>query len=94
MIKNVHFDVDIYTSKTCKEIGAQVTRANKEKNDVATKEYRKVYMKYKMITIRHPEDREGKKTFDRLVEEVKSWRKNMVNGTVTTEEFLEWLSGF
>lgn len=81
-------------SKTCKEIGAQVTRANKEKNDVATKEYRKVYMKYKMITIRHPEDREGKKTFDRLVEEVKSWRKNMANGTVTTEEFLEWLSGF
>lgn len=80
--------------KTCREIGAQVTRANKEKNDVATKEYRKVYMKYKMITIRHPEDREGKKTFDRLVEEVKDWRKNMANGTVTTDEFLEWLSKF
>lgn len=81
-------------SKTCREIGAQITRANKEKNDVATKEYRKVYMKYKMITIRHPEDREGKKTFDRLVEEVKGWRKNMANGIVTTDEFLEWLSGF
>ena len=51
-------------------------------------------MKYKMITIRHPEDREGKKTFDRLVEEVKGWRKNMANGIVTTDEFLEWLSGF
>ena len=36
----------------------------------------------------------AKKTFDRLVEEVKGWRKNMANGIVTTDEFLEWLSGF
>lgn len=27
-----------------------------EKNDLATKEYRRGYMKYKIITLRHPEN--------------------------------------
>lgn len=80
--------------KICKEIGAQVTRANKEKNDIVTKEYRKVYMKYKMITTRHPEDREGKKTFVRLTEEVKEWRRKLADGIVTVDDFLEWLGMF
>ena len=81
-------------NKICKDIGAQITRANKEKNDLATKEYRRVYMKYKMITLRHPENREAKKIFEKLTSEVKIWRKKMNNGIVTTEKFLEWLKDF
>lgn len=81
-------------SKMCKDIGAQVTRANKEKNDLATKEYRRVYMKYKMITLRHPENREAIKILEKLTSEVKIWRKKMNNGVVTTEKFLEWLKDF
>ena len=30
--------------KTCKDVGAQVTRANKEKNEAAAKEYLRVCM--------------------------------------------------
>ena len=81
-------------NKLCREIGAQITRANKEKNDLATKEYRRIYMKYKMITLRHPENREAKKKFEKLISEVKIWRKNMKNGAITTEDFLEWLKDF
>ncbi|MBS5115162.1 MAG: hypothetical protein KHY88_05630 [Erysipelotrichaceae bacterium] len=81
-------------NKTCKEIGAQVTRANKEKNDIATKEYRRVYMKYKMITLRHPENREAIRIFEKLTSEVKILRKKLKNGTITTEDFLKWLNRF
>lgn len=80
--------------RICKDIGAQVTRANKEKNDIVTKEYRKVYMKYKMLTIRHPENGEAKKRFEQLISEVKEWRKKLKSGTSTTDEFLDWLKEF
>lgn len=80
-------------SKICKDIGAQVTRANKVKNDLATKEYRRIYMKYKMITLRHPENIKAKKKFEKLTSEVKIWRKKMRSGD-TTELFLEWLKDF
>lgn len=80
--------------RICKDIGAQITRANKEKNDLATKEYRRVYMKYKMITLRHPENREAVRIFENLTSEVKNLRKKLKNGTLTTEDFLKWLNKF
>ena len=80
--------------KTCREIGAQITRANKEKTDVVTREYRKVYMRLQMITKRHPENREARKKFDRLTAEVKEWRENLKNGTGTVEQYLSWLKEF
>lgn len=80
--------------KTCREIGAQVTRANKEKNDVVTREYRKVYMRYKMNTKRHPGNREAAKQFDALTEGMRDWRKRLANGTATTDQFLEWIGQF
>lgn len=43
-------------NKSCREIGAQVARANKERSDIVTKEYRKAYMRHKMMTKRHPAD--------------------------------------
>ncbi len=81
-------------NKTCREIGAQVARSNKEKTDIVTREYRKVYMRYKMMTKRHPEDRSKKKLFEELTHGIKEWRKGLNDGTKTTEDFLLWLEQF
>lgn len=80
--------------KKCSAIGAQITRANKEKNDVITREYRKTYMRYKMMTRRHPYDKKIKTTFEQLTTDVKEWRKQLNQGTATTEEFLVWLNQY
>lgn len=80
--------------KTCKEIGAQVARANKEKSDITTKEYRKVYMRYMMHMNRHPNDDERSAKLEQLTSEVKEWRNKLAHGIVTEEEFLDWLSQF
>ena len=80
--------------KTCREIGAQIARANKEKTDTTTHEYRKVYMRYKMMLSRKPGTREVWKKFDKLTTEVKTWRKKLENGSANTDQFLEWLSQF
>ena len=80
--------------KTCKEIGAQVARANKEKSDITTKEYRKVYMRYMMHMTRHPNDEERAAKLRQLTSEVKEWRNKLAHGIVTEEEFLEWLNQF
>ena len=82
------------SEKTCKEIGAQVRRSNKEKTDITTKEYRKVYMRYKMLIRRHPEEAKYEEQFNRLKSEVKEWRNKLENGETTTEEFLGWLKQF
>lgn len=82
------------SERTCKEIGAQVARANKEKNDVTTHEYRKVYMRYKMMLNRNPGKRDIRKKFDKLTTEIKKWRAHLNDGSATTEQFLEWLSQF
>lgn len=80
--------------KTCRDVGAQITRSNKEKNDVTTREYRKVYMRYKMTKNRHPGDREASRKFDELTSSIKDWRKKLSSGVVTSDEFLEWLGKF
>ena len=82
------------SEKTCKDIGAQVSRSNKEKTDVTTKEYRKVYMRYKMLMRRHPEEAEYEEKFNQLTGEVKEWRNKLAHGMATTEEFLAWLTEF
>lgn len=80
--------------KTCREIGAQIARANKEKNDIVTREYRKTYMRYKMKTQRHPGDKNAREKFSALTTDIKGWREDLAQGTKTTEQFLEWLSQF
>lgn len=80
--------------KTCREVGAQVARANKEKNDVVTGAYRKAYMRHQMMVKRHPHDKDKRKTFDRLTAGMKDWRTELADGTKTTEEFLAWLEQF
>lgn len=80
--------------KTCREIGAQITRANKEKNDVVTREYRKVYMRYTMMAKRHPGDANVRNTLDQLTAGMKDWRNKLSQGTATSEECLDWISSF
>lgn len=80
--------------KTCRNVGAQIARADKEKNDAVTKSYRKVYMRYVMHMNRHPEDEDKQKMFDKLTEEVKNKRKSLEEGTITEEDFFDWLDQF
>ena len=65
----------VHINKCCKEIGAQVARAEKEKNDVATKSYRKVYMRYMTHLSRHPNDEEKRNKLKELTSGIKEWRK-------------------
>lgn len=80
--------------KTCREIGAQVARANKEKNDIVTKEYRRAYMRYQMMTKRHPHDKEKRQQFDALTTGMKEWRTQLADGSATADDFLAWLEQF
>lgn len=80
--------------KTCREIGAQIARSNKEKSDVVTREYRKAYMRHKMNVKRHPGSREATDTLQALTSGMKDWRIRLADGSSTTEQFLEWISRF
>lgn len=80
--------------KTCKEIGAQITRANKEKTDIVTGLYRKTYMRYKMKTRRNPYDKEVKRKYNELTQGIKEWRNNLNQGYSTVEEYLNWINKF
>jgi hypothetical protein len=80
-----------YEKKTCREIGAQVTRANKEKNDIITGEYKRIYMRLKMQVRRHPKDSVLQRKVKSLVSEGKEWRKKLANGLATSDEFMQWL---
>ena len=82
------------SSKTCKEIGAQITRANKEKSDAITREYRRVYMKLKMMARRNPEASKLQDTLDKLVTEAKDQRRLLSEGTISDDDFLQWLKPF
>ena len=86
------YPLDDNKEKSCKDVGAQITRANKEKTDILTREYRKVYMRYKMSMSRHPDDPALEEKFHRLTNEFKMRRAEIMSGESTTEEVLEWLS--
>lgn len=81
-------------TKTCKDVGAQITRANKEKNDTATKKYRQMYMRYKMANKRHPDDTVAAERLEKLTKEAKAWRNRIIHGKTTTEDYIKWLEGF
>lgn len=81
-------------TKTCKDVGAQITRANKEKNDAATKKYRQMYMRYKMAAKRHRDDSVAARRFKKLTKEAKEWRNRISHDEVTTEDFIKWLEWF
>ena len=80
--------------KTCREIGAQVARANKEKTDVVTQEYRKRYLAHKMKVRRHPGDIRYSKVLNELIEGMKEWRPKLKEGSATTEQFLNWIKNY
>lgn len=80
--------------KTCKEIGAQKAWANKEKTDDVTREYRKVYMRYKMTVKRHPDNKEAQQKLDRLTDGIREWRQKLEAGEASTADFMRWLEEF
>ena len=77
--------------KTCKEVGAQITRSNKERSDVATREYRKTYLWLKNTIKRHPENKDAKIKLEILTARIKEWRDALETGDVGTDAFLKWL---
>lgn len=81
-------------NKTCREIGAQVARANKEKNDVVTKKYRQKYLSQKMRARRHPGDIRYSKVLNELTTGMKEWRIKLKEGSATVEQFEEWISKY
>ena len=68
-----------------------MARANKEKSDIVTKEYRKAYMRHKMMTKRHPADRAKREKFDALTTGMKEWCVKLTDGTASTKDILNWL---
>lgn len=81
-------------NKVCRDIGAQNTIKRKRKNDIVVAEYRRIYMRYKMALIRHPENAELKKQFEQLTKEMKIKREQRERGEISSDDILVWLSGF
>lgn len=90
-VKYCSFTAPGFKNKTCKDVGAQITRSNKEKNDEITGDYRKLYMRLKMNVRRHPENTEIQELLDRLVSEGKEWRKNIDIGKEVVDKYKDWL---
>lgn len=80
--------------KTCKEIGAQKAWAAKEKTDDVTREYRRVYMRYKMTVNRHPDNKEVQERLEQLTEGIKQWRQKLASGEAEKDDFMRWLEQF
>ena len=80
--------------RTCKEIGAQNTWANKEKTDDVTRAYRTVYMRNKMRANRHPDDEGAQKRLAQLTEGIRDWRHRLASGEAEKDEFIKWLEEF
>lgn len=88
------YPIEGISGKTCKEVGAQNARAIKERNDIATKEYRKLYMRLKMAASRHPEDEEKQKKLYLLSTQNKVMRKKLESGEISTDDYLNWVEQF
>ena len=78
--------------KACRDIGAQVTRTKKIKNDIVTMEYRRLYMRLKMRLKRHPEDKRIQQKLIELTNEMKILRNKREAGLVSSDDILEWIS--
>lgn len=79
-------------NKTCRDLGAQATRARMLKNDIVTQEYRRLYMRLKMAIKRHPDDPTLQQKFDSLTEGMKEKRKKRDMGELNSDDILEWIA--
>lgn len=77
--------------RTCKEIGAQATRAKKEKEDDATREYRRKYMRLKMATRRNPDSTEASEEMETFIREAELWKGKVESGEASEADFIRWL---
>ena len=81
-------------TKECRDVGANATRARKMKNDVLTKEYRRLYMRLKMAIKRHPDDAQSQELFSELTNGMKEKRSQLQKNLISTDGIMEWLSSF
>ena len=80
--------------KKCSEIGAQIARAEKEKNDKATRLYRKIYMRNKMLEKRNPEETKYTVILRELVDGSKRWRRIIKENPDRQNEYLAWIQSY
>lgn len=81
-------------SKACRDIGAQNTLVRKRKNDAASSEYRRLYMRLTMQQKRHPQDEQVKKWLEELTTTMQDLRKQRDDGEISSDKILEWLELF
>ena len=81
-------------TKECRDVGANATRVKKMKNDVLTKEYRRLYMRLKMALKRHPDDVALRERLMELTEGMKIRKRQKEEGTISADGILEWLISF
>lgn len=72
-------------TKECRDVGANATRVKKMKNDVLTKEYRRLYMRLKMAVKRHPDDVTLHEHLMELIEGMKVRKKQKEEGFLRME---------
>ncbi len=77
--------------KTCREIGARAARAKKEKEDDATREYRRKYMRLKMATRRNPDSLVANRKLEAFIQDAEQWQNKVKSGEVSESEYIEWL---
>ncbi len=80
--------------KTCKDVGAQLSRAKKERQDELTREYRKKYMSLLMRTKRHPDNEKYERAFKKYKSEIIKIRKQFEEQRISKEAYIEWIKSF
>lgn len=80
-------------TRSCKKMGAQITRISMEKQDAATRKYRKLYLNNNMRMKRHPENTEYKELHDKMIQGAKEWRKRLKDNPELYSEFEKWVDG-
>lgn len=80
--------------KTCSDIGAQIIRKNKEKNDITVREYRKAYMRCRARMKRGVYSKIAVESFEKLTEENKVYKDKFEKGLISADEYINWLKRF
>ncbi|MBQ2643115.1 MAG: hypothetical protein IJF94_04865 [Eubacterium sp.] len=82
------------TGKTCKEIGAQLSRIKKEKEDELTREYRKKYMSLLMRKKRHPDNEKYQQDFDEYKKNIAMMREKYDKKKISKKDYIEWIKNY
>lgn len=78
-------------ARTCKKIGAQITRISMEKQYAGIRQYRKIYLANNMRMKRHPDNNDFKRFHDEMVQGAKDWRRKLRDNPGLYPEYERWV---